>query len=395
MLWLEQSTSGTLKIGPFVDEDDGKTAETGLTISQADVRLSKNGGNMAQKNEATSCTHDELGIYGCPYDATDTGTLGTLQLFVHESGALPVWHEYMVVPANVWDSMFGTDLLKVDVHAIDDDETAANNLEAYCDGTTPIPANATQVSGDATAANNLEADYDGTGYNKSASEIATVATLTGHTAQGGDNYARLGAPAGASVSADIAAIKADSGNILTDTNELQGDLTDGGRLDLLIDAIKAVTDALPDAGALSDLATILVDTNELQADWTNGGRLDLLIDTIKVVTDSLTDLATVADQVWDEAIAGHLGAGSTGAALNGASAPTAAQVADQVWDEAAAEHVAAGSMGAQLGTDVNAILGGVATILADTAELQTDWTNGGRLDLLIDAIKVVTDSLTD
>ena len=56
--YLKQSTSVTIMLGPFVDEDDGKTAETGLTIAQADVRLSKNGGNMAQKTESTSCTHD-------------------------------------------------------------------------------------------------------------------------------------------------------------------------------------------------------------------------------------------------------------------------------------------------------------------------------------------------
>ena len=36
--------------------------------------------------------------------------------------------------------------------------------------------------------------------------IGTVSTLTGHTAQTGDNFARLGAPAGASVSADIATV---------------------------------------------------------------------------------------------------------------------------------------------------------------------------------------------
>lgn len=35
--------------------------------------------------------------------------------------------------------------------------------------------------------------------------------------------------------------------------ELLTDLEDGGRLDLLIDAIKAVTDALPDAGALTTI----------------------------------------------------------------------------------------------------------------------------------------------
>jgi hypothetical protein len=168
MFWLKQSTAITLKIGPFLDETDGKTAETGLTIAQADVRLSKNGANIAQKNESTSCTHDELGIYGCPLDTTDTATLGRLQLFVHKSGALPVWHEFMVVPANVWDSMFGADMLKVDIHAIDDDETAANNLESYCDGTTPIPANAKQISDDATAADNLEL----------ITEIANITSLT-------------------------------------------------------------------------------------------------------------------------------------------------------------------------------------------------------------------------
>jgi hypothetical protein len=119
MMWLKQSTAVTLKIGPFLDEDDGKTAEPALTIAQADVRLSKNGGDIAQKNEATSCTHDELGIYGCPLNTTDTGTLGILQLWVHESGALPVWHEYMVVPANVYDSLVGgTDALQVHANEI-------------------------------------------------------------------------------------------------------------------------------------------------------------------------------------------------------------------------------------------------------------------------------------
>src|SRR3972149_4390780 len=113
--WLKQSTAVTLKIGPFVDSTDGNTAETALTIAQADVRLSKNGGNIAHKTEATSCTHDELGMYDCPVDATDTGTLGRLDLVVAETGALVVRHTYMVVPANVWDSLFGADALQVDV----------------------------------------------------------------------------------------------------------------------------------------------------------------------------------------------------------------------------------------------------------------------------------------
>ncbi len=114
--WLRQSTAVNVRLGPFVDDTDGKTAETGLTIAQADVRLSKNGGAAAQKNDASSCTHDENGYYTCPLDSTDTNTLGRLTIMVSESGALPLWHEYMVVPANVYDSIVsGTD--KLDANA--------------------------------------------------------------------------------------------------------------------------------------------------------------------------------------------------------------------------------------------------------------------------------------
>lgn len=46
----------------------------------------------------------------------------------------------------------------------------------------------------------------------------TIATYTGNTPQTGDAYARLGAPAGASVSADVAAVKSDTAAIKTSTN---------------------------------------------------------------------------------------------------------------------------------------------------------------------------------
>jgi len=59
-----------------------------------------------------------------------------------------------------------------------------------------------------------------------------------------DMQPKLGAPAGADMSADIAAIKADTAAILIDTNELQGDWTNGGRLDLIIDAINTSTAAV-------------------------------------------------------------------------------------------------------------------------------------------------------
>ena len=87
------------------------------------------------------------------------------------------------------------------------------------------------------------------------------------------------------------------GAIVADTDELQTDLTNGGRLDALIDLI-------------------LADTAELQTDWVNGGRLDLLIDailedtatTLPATLSGLNDLSTTeaGDAVLDEVVEGTL-----------------------------------------------------------------------------------------
>lgn len=113
---LKQSTAFTFRLGPFLDETDGKTQENALTIAVADVLLSKAGGALAAKNEATALTGTGANAhYTCPLDATDTGTLGLLRVFCHVSGALPVWEDFVVLPANVYDSLVaGSDALQVD-----------------------------------------------------------------------------------------------------------------------------------------------------------------------------------------------------------------------------------------------------------------------------------------
>jgi hypothetical protein len=127
-MFLKQSTAVTIVLPRFVDSTDGNTAETALTISQSDVRLSKNAGAFAQKAETSSCTHLENGFYSCALNTTDTGTLGLLTVAVAESGALSVERTYVVVPANWYDSqVLGTDLLQVDVEQIDGSATAATN----------------------------------------------------------------------------------------------------------------------------------------------------------------------------------------------------------------------------------------------------------------------------
>lgn len=114
--FLKQSTAFTFRAGPFLDATDGVTAETALSIAQADIQISKAGGAFAQTSASPTTTHDADGWYQCPLTATDTGTVGTLTVQIVMAGALPVWHDFMVLPANVYDSLVGgTDLLDTNV----------------------------------------------------------------------------------------------------------------------------------------------------------------------------------------------------------------------------------------------------------------------------------------
>lgn len=106
---IREATSFTFKVGPFLDDADGNALEGALTITQPDIRLSKNGGNFAQINAAGTLTYDETGFYGLTLDTTDTNTVGLLQVAIHESGALIVWKDFQVISKGSYDAQFGDD----------------------------------------------------------------------------------------------------------------------------------------------------------------------------------------------------------------------------------------------------------------------------------------------
>lgn len=300
-MWLKQSTAVTVKIGPFVDDTDGKTAETGLTISQADIRLSKNGGNIAQSNNSAGATHDELGYYDVPLDTTDTNTLGTLRVLISESGALPVWQDFMVVPANVWDSLFGAD--KLQVHA---DEITAGLITAAAIATGAIDADAvaadavTEIqSGLATTAHVQEVE------DKVDTVDSNVDAVLADTGTDGVVVAAASKSGYALSSAGIQAIWDALTSALSTANSIGKLLVDNINATISSRASQASVDTIDDlldteiasilAAVDTEVAAILADTNELQTDWANGGRLDLLIDAIKAKSDQLA--FTTANQV--------------------------------------------------------------------------------------------------
>jgi len=109
--WLRQSTAQTERIGPFVDGTDGKTEETVLSPG---TEISKDG---AAFGTGPTGTHDAEGWYSIALTTTHTNTLGSLIIKAQSSGVhLAVWHEFMVLPAVVYDALvLGTDLLDVSV----------------------------------------------------------------------------------------------------------------------------------------------------------------------------------------------------------------------------------------------------------------------------------------
>jgi len=79
---LRQSTTQIIRFGPFLDSVDGVTPETGLTITQADMQLSKDGASFAQKSAVGNAVHDLDGWYSTTLSTTDTNTLATMKFQV-------------------------------------------------------------------------------------------------------------------------------------------------------------------------------------------------------------------------------------------------------------------------------------------------------------------------
>lgn len=464
---LRQSTAVTVPFGPFVSTA-GATV-TSLIIQKADVRIKKNGGDATAASADqgaldAGAPHDEKGVYDGSLNTTDTNTLGRMNIIIEEAGAV-VWEgEFEVVPAQVWDSFYSTDLLQVDVRefvgvtaisgAIPAVAAGANGGLPTADANNSVKPRAIREStAQAGAAGSITLDAaasatdnlyrgeliwitGGTGAGQvrvcsgytGASKVATVdenwitnpdntstfavlpfrgasltsalkvagvvltdtvTTYTGNTpqtgdsyalaagangfaaiktdtgnlvtritstlfsgitqlshwlgaiagkqaanataqteirasgagsgtydpttdsneairdnmgtAQTGDSFARLGAPAGASVSADVAAVKTDTGNLVTRiTSTLFSGIT---QLSHWLGAL---------AGKQAANATA---QTEIRATGAGAGTFDPTSDSLEAIRDAAAVPGDIADAVWDEATTGHTTAGTTGERL--------------------------------------------------------------------------------
>ena len=139
--------------------------------------------------------------------------------------------------------------------------------------------------------------------------LASVGTASTSTAQTGDSYARLGAPAGASVSADVAAVKTDTGNLVT---RITSTLFSG------ITSLAQWLGAM--AGKQTGNSTALT---EIRAAGAGSGTFDPTTDSIEAIRDYASPASTaLSTATWTGTRAGYLDNLSAGAVAQASALST-------------------------------------------------------------------------
>jgi hypothetical protein len=407
-MFLRQSTaSQEALIGPFLDDTDGKTAETALTIANTDIKVWKHGATTEANKNSGGGTHIAGGRYSIVFDATDTDTLGNMEINIHVAGALPVRREFVVLPANVYDSLvLGTDKLD---------------------------ANAAEVSGSAAAADNLEVafdtdfatNYDGTLnlYNVNASHIGGSAVTPGAddilyqgTAQAGTSTT-ITLDAGASSTTDL--YKGLTVSLVDGTGAPQGNRRitayNGTTKVATIDppwatgaAPSSDTDfVLSSGGGFVSAEVALAVWGAVRASYATVGTFGhgvasvqgnivgtvqgIAADGINILTfaaGTVSSIAgTVADSVLDEAMSGHTTAGSLGK-----------YVADVLEDTGTTldARIPAALVGGRMSSDVGSIAASTAAATNQSAAARTihlGTVDSGTTTTVVDA--TLTQSGTD
>lgn len=172
--YLKADTQVIVTIGPFVDVGDGFTPQTDIALSGNEAELLKHGSTSvvdisgATWAAVTNCR----GYYSLTLTTGHTDTEGQLTVVVQDdSDCLPVRNTFMVVNANVFDSLFAaatTDYLQVDTIQVTGTSQTANDngadINAILTDTGAYDSDAEYAEaiwGAAVASYNDEADFGG------------------------------------------------------------------------------------------------------------------------------------------------------------------------------------------------------------------------------------------
>lgn len=331
MRFLRTNTAVIITVGPFYDKTDGVTIETGLTISNERITLTADtdagsaptnildnvtGATSGTDNDLNYITGNDAGMMQLELSAANTNRLGRMLLSITDAANhVPVFHEFMVMPALVYDTFFAS-------------SGGATFPAATLASTTNITAGTVTTATNVTTVNGLAANVI-TAASMAADASAEIADAvwdedaTAHQTQGTFGQA-IGDPAadtnsiykavvtdatGATVGVDVVAIKAETVNILADTAEIGAagagltalatqvsvnDLPTNAELatalgtadDAVLSAVATLQTSVDDLPTNAELATALGTADD--AVLAAVATVDTVVDAIKVKTDQLT-----------------------------------------------------------------------------------------------------------
>lgn len=215
------------------------------------------------------------------------------------------------------------------------------------------------ISGDATAADNCELMFDGTGYAGGTTKLGVdVVSVSGDTTAADNAEAFFDGTGYAGTNNVIPTVTSVTNRVTADTTHIAGSAVSTSTAQIGVNVIQAAGTAWG-SGAI-----------------TAGSIASNAIAAAKIATGAITNAKFAAGAINAAAIA----ADAIGASELAADAVT--EIVTGVWNAATSSYGGAGTYGQA-----------VEDALADTSELQAEFVDGGRLDLLIDAIKAKTDNL--
>jgi hypothetical protein len=126
---LRENTATRITVGPFLDVTDGVTPEIALTVTQSWLTFMVDDAGVptlvidaaptasAGSNDMVHVTSDIAGFYDLELTAAQTNYTGRAMLMIHDTDVhLPVFHEFQIVSANVYDALYTDgDVLDVSV----------------------------------------------------------------------------------------------------------------------------------------------------------------------------------------------------------------------------------------------------------------------------------------
>lgn len=134
----------------LVDDADGKTAETGVTVSAGDVKISKNG--AAEANHAGTWAELAGGLYSYEFTQGELDTLGFASLRLVKSGVRTFVKEVQVAAVDVYDGVRGG------LTGLPNANAGANGGLPTIDGNLRVSANVTAMASNTVTAAAVAAD---------------------------------------------------------------------------------------------------------------------------------------------------------------------------------------------------------------------------------------------